>query len=151
MSSYFVIIHKDEGSSFGAYFPDLPGCFAAGETEDAVLDSARISLRIYVEDLIEDGKPVPASRTLQELSADADVQADLAGGHGFIMAVPLLYADKKRRVNVTLEPSLIAAVDEAARIAGTNRSDYLATAARHEIEKTTGAVFIDSPPPRKVA
>ncbi len=149
MSSYFVVIHKDEDSSFGAYFPDLPGCFAAGETQDQALDNARISLRLYIEDLIEDGKPIPAPGSLQAMSEDVAVKADLSDGHGFLLAVPLLYADKKRRVNVTLEPSLIAAVDEAARIAGTNRSDYLATAARHEIEKTTGAVFIDAPPPRR--
>ena len=152
MSSYFVIIHKDEDSSFGAYFPDLPGCFAAGDSQEEVLENARISLRLYVEDLIEDGKPVPLPRSLDQLTTEPEVQEDLSGGHGFLMAVPLLYADKKRRVNVTLEPSLIAAIDEVAKVVGTSRSDYLATAARREIEATTHAVYIDSPDPsRKVA
>ena len=62
--------------------------------------------------------------------------------------VPLLLGDKKRRVNVTLEPSLIAAIDEAARVSGTSRSDYLAHAAWRAIEQETGAVKVSAKAPR---
>jgi predicted RNase H-like HicB family nuclease len=137
---YVAVIHKDKDSAYGAYFPDLPGCFAAGDTEDEALENLRISLRMYADDLMEDGKTLPAPRMLREVVADHDVRAAIQGGYGFIVLIPLLQASKKRRVNVSLDPSLIAAVDEAARIAGTNRSDFLASVAWRELEAATGAV-----------
>lgn len=140
MDKYVAVLHKDDASAYGAYFPDLVGCFAAGDTEDEALDNLRVSLRIYAEDLAEDGRKMPAARSLHELLKDRVVKADITKGGGLLVLVPLLVANKKRRVNVTLEPSLIAAVDEAARIAGTNRSDYLASAAWRRVKQETGAV-----------
>jgi len=149
MDKYVAVLHKDNASAYGAYFPDLVGCFAAGDTEDEALDNLRISLRIYAEDLAEDGRKMPAARSLHELLKDRVVKADMRGG-GLLVLVPLLVANKKRRVNVTLEPSLIAAVDEAARIAGTNRSDYLASAAWGRVKQETGAVEVRTGSHRRV-
>lgn len=142
MTTYFAIVHKDADSAYGAYFPDLPGCYAAGDTEDEALANLRISLRMYAEDFVESGKTIPAPRRSHQLMKDDEVREALKDG-GFLVMVPLLIADKKRRVNVTLEPSLIAAVDEAAKIAGTSRSEYLANAAWHEVKQSTGAVFVE--------
>lgn len=147
MSSYFMIVQKDDDSSYGVYFPDLPGCYAAGDSQDEVLENARLSLRLYVEDLVQDGNALPPARSLEQLMADTDVRQDFSSGNGFLMAVPLLYADTKRRVNVTLEPSLIAALDKVADIAGTSRSDILAIAARRYIETEYGAVQVDAQDP----
>jgi predicted RNase H-like HicB family nuclease len=141
MHKYAAVIHKDEDSAYGVYFPDLIGCFGAGDTEDEALDNARISLRIYADDLIESGEALPRARSIHELRADKDVCASLGEG-GFLVLVPLLFSDKKRRVNVTLEPSLIAAIDEAARLSGTSRSDYLAHAAWRAVKEETGAVKV---------
>jgi predicted RNase H-like HicB family nuclease len=140
--NYAAVIHKDDDSSYGAYFPDLPGCFAAGDTEDEALHNVRISLRMYADDLAEDGKTMPRPRTVRDIVADTEVKESISDGYGFIVLVPLLYAGKKRRVNVSLDPALIAAVDEAAKIAGTNRSDFLANVAWREVEASTGAVKV---------
>lgn len=145
MERYAALIHKDEDTAYGVYFPDLIGCFGAGETEDEALDNARVSLRMYVEDLIESGQSLPRSRTVQELRTDRDVRQSIEEG-GFFVLVPLLFSDKKRRVNVTLEPSLIAAIDEVARVSGTSRSDYLAHAAWRAVEEETGAVKVGTKP-----
>ena len=149
MDKYAAIIHKDGDSAYGVHFPDLIGCFGAGDTEDEALDNARISLRMYAEDLIESGEALPRARTMHELRADKDVCNSLSEG-GFLVLVPLLFSDKKRRVNVTLEPSLIAAIDEVARLAGTTRSDYLAHAAWRALEEEAGAVKAMAKAPRKV-
>jgi len=141
MEKYAAIIDKDKDSAYGVYFPDLIGCFAAGDTEDEALDNARISLRMYAEDLVETGQALPRARTIHELRADRDVRESLDEG-GFFVLVPLLFSDKKRRVNVMLEPSLIAAIDDVARISGTSRSDYLAHAAWRAIEQEAGAVKV---------
>lgn len=148
MSEYSMIVLKDEDSSFGVYFPDLPGCYAAGDTHSEAVENGRISLRLYAEELTKDGKSLPAPRSLEELMADEDVRLDLCSGHGFMMVVPLLYVEIKRRVNVTLEPSLIAALDRTAEIAGTSRSDILAIAARRYLEAETGAVQVSVPEPK---
>jgi predicted RNase H-like HicB family nuclease len=141
MNKYAAVLHKDPDSAYGVHFPDLLGCFGAGETEDEAVDSARVSLRIYAEDLIESGQALPRPRTIHELLSDREVRASLEEG-GILLLVSLLLGDKKRRVNVTLEPSLIAAIDEAARVSGTSRSDYLAHAAWRAIEDETGAVRV---------
>ena len=148
MNRYAAVLHKDQDSAYGVYFPDLIGCFGAGETEDEALESARVSVRIYVEDLVESGQAAPRARTIHELLSDGEVRDSVAEG-GVLILVPLLLGDKKRRVNVTLEPSLIAAIDEAARASGTSRSDYLAHAAWRAIEDETGAVKVTARPPRR--
>ena len=144
MEKYVAVVHKDDDSAYGAYFPDLVGCFAAGDTEDEALENLRISLRIYAEDFAEEGKKLPRARSLHEILKDNEVRSDLATDGSVLVLVPLLVANKKRRVNVTLEPSLIAAVDEAAKIAGTNRSDYLAIAAWRRVKHETGAVKVSA-------
>lgn len=146
---YVAVIHKDEDSAYGGYFPDLPGCFAAGDTEDEAFENLRISLRMYADDSIEDGKTLPKPRMLREVIADSEVKDAIRRGYGFIVLIPLLQASKKRRVNVSLDPSLIAAVDEAARIAGTNRSDFLASVAWRELEAATGAVKAEAKAKKK--
>lgn len=142
MDTYVAILHKDDDSAFGAYVPDLTGCFAAGDTEDEALANLRISLRIYAEDMAEQGRKLPRASSLHDILKDAEVRADVAKHRGVLVLVPLLVGGKKRRVNITLEPSLIAAVDDAATAAGTNRSDYLASAAWSKVKNETGAVRI---------
>ena len=38
---YPVIIHKGENSDYGVTFPDLPGCFSAGDTIEESLANAQ--------------------------------------------------------------------------------------------------------------
>ena len=39
---YLALVHKDEGTSYGVSFPDVPGCISAGDTfEEAVADASR--------------------------------------------------------------------------------------------------------------
>ena len=42
MAGYIALVHKDEGTSYGVSFPDVPGCISAGDTlEEAVANAAR--------------------------------------------------------------------------------------------------------------
>ncbi len=57
---YAVIIEKDEETgSYGAYAPDLPGCGAAGETLDEVIELIREAIQMHIELLRETGQSVP--------------------------------------------------------------------------------------------
>jgi predicted RNase H-like HicB family nuclease len=49
MRTYFAIVHKDEDSAVGVVFPDLPGCFSAGDTYDKAIANAHVALRLYAE------------------------------------------------------------------------------------------------------
>ena len=56
---YLVVLEKGE-AGFGAYVPDLPGCIAAGETEEEVLALIREAIEFHLEGLRLHGEPVPA-------------------------------------------------------------------------------------------
>ena len=55
---YLVIVEKGP-TSYGAYVPDLPGCIAAAESRDEVLQLIREAIEFHIEGLREDGPPVP--------------------------------------------------------------------------------------------
>jgi predicted RNase H-like HicB family nuclease len=55
---YLVVIEQgDQG--FGAYVPDLPGCIAAGDSQDEVLALIQEAIEFHIEGLQEQGAPVP--------------------------------------------------------------------------------------------
>jgi predicted RNase H-like HicB family nuclease len=57
----FAVIIEKGRASFGAYVPDLPGCVAAAETKEEVLQLIHEALEFHVEGLREDGQPIPES------------------------------------------------------------------------------------------
>jgi predicted RNase H-like HicB family nuclease len=63
---YTVIIEKGD-TSWGAYVPDLPGCIAAAESRDEVLQLIREAIEFHLEGLREQGEPVPEPHSSSEL------------------------------------------------------------------------------------
>ncbi len=60
MNKYEVIIYwSDEDGAFVAEVPELPGCAAHGETQEAALASVQEAIRLWVETAEEFGDPVP--------------------------------------------------------------------------------------------
>ena len=55
---YMVVIEKGE-TGYGAHVPDLPGCIAAAETREEVLELIKGVIEFHIEGLIEAGEPVP--------------------------------------------------------------------------------------------
>ncbi|MBC7871858.1 MAG: type II toxin-antitoxin system HicB family antitoxin [Chitinophagaceae bacterium] len=57
---YAIIIEKDDDTgSYGAYAPDLPGCGAAADTLEEVIELFREAVQMHIELLRETGQPVP--------------------------------------------------------------------------------------------
>lgn len=130
---YVAVVEKDEDSAFGVWFPDVEGCFSAGETlEEAVANSAA-ALRQHVEAVESAGRSVQAARAIDDVLLDKDVRASLKAG-AVLLAVPLL-ADAGRtvRINVSLDKGLVDQIDAAAAARGLTRSAFLAQAAREKI------------------
>ena len=63
---YLVVVEKG-ATSYGAHVPDLPGCIAAGETKEEVLTLIREAIEFHLEDLKQDGQPIPAPASTSEL------------------------------------------------------------------------------------
>ena len=63
---YMVVIEKGE-SGYGAHVPDLPGCIAAGETREEVLELIKDAIEFHIEGLVEAGEPVPPPSSVGEL------------------------------------------------------------------------------------
>ena len=74
MKNYFAIVHKDEDSAVGVVFPDLPGCFSAGDTYDKAIANAHVALRLYAEAERNAGRQLPKPRTFEALYRDREVR-----------------------------------------------------------------------------
>jgi predicted RNase H-like HicB family nuclease len=76
---HYIAIVEDAGPdhAVGVWFPDLPGCFSAGDNLDDALRNAPEALELYLEDFITEGKPLPTARSLTELKIDPDVAEDI--------------------------------------------------------------------------
>jgi predicted RNase H-like HicB family nuclease len=130
---YVAVIEKEEDSAFGVWFPDVEGCFSAGESLEEAVANAAAALRQHVEAVESAGRSVPAARAVDDVRLDKDVRASLKAS-AVLFAVPLL-ADAGRtvRINVSLDKGLVDQIDAAAAARGLTRSAFLAQAAREKI------------------
>jgi predicted RNase H-like HicB family nuclease len=134
MSTYYVaVIEKDADSAFGVWFPDVEGCFSAGDTVEEAVANAAIALRQHVEAVESAGRPVPRARSIDDVILDKEVAAAIETS-AILFAVPLL-ADAGRtvRINISLDKALVDQIDVAASKRGLTRSAFLSQAAREKI------------------
>lgn len=91
-NDHYVAIVEDAGPdhAVGVWFPDLPGCFSAGDTLDEAMASAPEALAHWIESLVEDGKAIPRARTPSELKADPEVAADMTAHAIALIPAPRL-------------------------------------------------------------
>ena len=147
MANYIALVHKDKNSCFGVSFPDMPGCFAAGDTPEEAFADAVTALSFHVEGILEEGMEISFPRSLEDLSADKEFMEDADGA--FIMMVPLFTeVGRVKRVNITMDENTLAAADAAAKQRGLTRSSFLAQSVRHEIMGRRG-VYVSSGPRKK--
>ena len=122
---YPVVIHKDDGSSYGVTVPDLPGCFSGGDTLDEAFDMAREAIVGHIETLLMDGEPIPENAPLEMHQANQDYTD---GIWGLVDVDVSKLSDKTVRVNVTMPARVLAIIDEAAVREGESRSGLLTRA-----------------------
>ncbi len=78
MASYVALLHKDEGTSYGVSFPDVPGCISAGDTFEQAVANAAEALAGHFALMQSDSEAIPAPRRYEELKRDPDFVADSA-------------------------------------------------------------------------
>lgn len=60
MLNYEIILYwSDEDGSFVAEVPELPGCMAHGDTQEAALANAKDAMQHWLDTAREFGDPIP--------------------------------------------------------------------------------------------
>jgi predicted RNase H-like HicB family nuclease len=55
----YTVVYEEGETSWGASVPDLPGCFAVGDTFEETEQFIREAIELYLEQLAADGLPIP--------------------------------------------------------------------------------------------
>lgn len=76
---YVALIHKDDDTSYGVSFPDLPGCVSAGDTMLEALTNAAEALAGHLALMRADGDRIPKPRSETAIRADPALREDIAG------------------------------------------------------------------------
>lgn len=128
MATIVALIHGKAGA-YGISFPDFPGAVSGGATLDEALRRGRETLAANVEAIIAEGIDLPRPRDLEAVKADPTFAEDFADA-ALVTAVQLDLPGKFTRVNVSIDETLLARIDEHVRSHGGNRSRFLTEAAR---------------------
>lgn len=121
MSRYIALVDGELGA-YGVTFPDLPGCSAMGDILEEAVSNAAEALRDWVEVTRARGGVVPEPSSSEVLRTKKEfVQAVKDGAT--VVFVPLVQnAGSSRKVNLSLDVGVLAAIDEGAENLGVTRS-----------------------------
>jgi|ERR1041384_227119 predicted RNase H-like HicB family nuclease len=77
--THYVAIVEESGpdKAVGIWFPDLPGCFSAGDNVEEALRNAAEAVTLYAEELAKEGRRLPDPRPIAVLRSDPTVAADI--------------------------------------------------------------------------
>lgn len=124
MQTYIAVVDKDPSSAYGVWFPDVPGCFSAADTSDALFEKATEALSLHI-----DPGDVPQARTIDALRSDPEVTQALRDG-AYLLAIPyFLPTERIVRANISIDQGSLLAIDETARQRGMTRSAFMTKAA----------------------
>ena len=59
MKLTYAVVFEQMPNNYGAYVPDVPGCVSVGDTWDEMQAMIRETLAFHIEDLLEQGEPLP--------------------------------------------------------------------------------------------
>ena len=79
MKSYVfkVVIEEDQFEDgrpgFSAYCPSLEGAYTWGKTKEEALQNIREAVQLIVDEMVEEGKPIPPEAVILEVESPAVV------------------------------------------------------------------------------
>lgn len=62
----------DDAHAYGVVFPDLPGCFSAGDSLEEALANAQEAASLWLETALDEGKNIPQASGLDKISANPE-------------------------------------------------------------------------------
>ena len=137
MTFYLGVVDPAADGTWGVVFPDLPGCYSAGDDMDDLFANSIEAIRMWAEDVRARGE-IPPARDSAALMADPKVRemVKMAGPTGCLIQVPLLVdGGRSVRATISLDAYLLETIDQAAKRHGLTRSTFLASAARDKIAR----------------
>jgi len=137
---YPAVLERGAKATFGAWFPDFPGCVAAGKSQEEAIGKAENALAQAVDALAEHGRPLPAPTPIEQIALPKG--CDLVAYFIVGVAPP----NPSERVNVYLPKSLIGRVDQRATELGMSRSSFFGLAISHAL--TSGGFWAGLAEPR---
>ena len=123
LERFICNIHKEK-STYNATFYDFNGCVSAGKTLEDTIDNAKIALQMHIEGMIEDGEKIPEASCLEKIAKET--HADIR-----VLIEVVVSKNKKKRIDITLDESLINIVDNLSP----NRSEFISLSIKDYIEK----------------
>ena len=129
---YPAVLERGPKATFGAWFPDFPGCVAGGKSQEEAIERAEHALAQAVDGMAEHDKALPAATPIERIVLPRG--CDLVAY--FIVGVDP--PDPSERVNVYLPKSLIGRVDRRAAELGMSRSSFFGLAATTAMSKFPG-------------
>ncbi|WP_312177314.1 type II toxin-antitoxin system HicB family antitoxin [Pseudescherichia sp.] len=128
---YPAYIHADADGSASGFFPDVPGCFFAGDTLDDAFQDAKAALTAHFELICEIGETIPGPGSIEAHLKSHP--ADFTDGQWLLVDININQFDgRAERINITLPKRLLTKIDHFVREHPdySNRSAFLAEAAR---------------------
>jgi predicted RNase H-like HicB family nuclease len=120
---YPAVLERGPRGTFGAWFPDFPGCVAARKSQEETIEAAEQALAQAVDGLAEHDRALPVPTPIEHIALPRG--CDLVAY--FIVGVDP--PDPSERVNVYLPKSLIGRIDRRAAELGMSRSSFFGLAA----------------------
>ncbi len=123
--------YEDNETGFSVVFPDLSGCYSAGDNYDDAVRMAHEALALYAEG----NEKMPEPRSLEQIKKEWNDWEIWEKNHKFLISKVALYPIKtsSQRFNVIMPSSLVLRIDRVAR----NRSAFLTRAAEYLLEHGT--------------
>lgn len=136
---YYPAIIDRSASGFGVSFPDFPGCVAAGATVQEAAVQAEAALALHLDGMRADKDTIPQPSALDDID-DVEGADDVAR-----VLVRAEMPGSFTRIQVTIEDSVLSAIDAVA----SNRSAFLTDAARTALRGSRSGVASTVKPGRQ--
>ncbi|HBI6864900.1 type II toxin-antitoxin system HicB family antitoxin [Enterobacter pasteurii] len=133
---YPAYIHSDSDGSASGFFPDVPGCFFAGDSLDEAFQDARDALTAHFEALFEMDEVLPLPGMVEAHLASHP--EDFIGGQWLLVDINMKqFEGRVERINITIPRRLLVKIDSfvSEHPQFTNRSAFLAEAARRVLPR----------------
>ena len=129
---YPVVLHTDDGESYGVMVPDIEGCFSAGDSIEDAMANVKEAIEGHLEILAEDEMTIPEAGRI----ADHQNNPDYEGGIWALVDVDVTpFLGKSERINITLPILLLRKIDKLVESdpAHRTRSGFLQEIARAKL------------------
>jgi len=117
---------SNNDSAWGVSFPDLPGCFSAGDTLDEAMVMAKEAASLWIEYEMDQGRSIPEPGKIETYRKKREYKGWV---WGIIEIDPASLDTAVERVNITVPARVLRRIDRWATEHGKARSTFLVEAA----------------------